>query len=92
MAQDLNRQLRAIRDALVDDVLGERRNDLAPWAIEALQDAAGTLWRVMDALAGDACEQCGGAVEVNTTGRPRAYCGRACQQAAYRDRRASTSA
>jgi formamidopyrimidine-DNA glycosylase len=91
MPQDLARQLKAIRDTLVDDVLSARRDDLAPWAVETLQEAAGALWRVMDGLCGAACAQCGGEVEANTTGRPRAYCGRACQQAAYRDRRASVS-
>jgi AcrR family transcriptional regulator len=34
------------------------------------------------------CAQCGAAVDAATTGRPRDYCSRACQQRAYRMRRA----
>ncbi|WP_165373996.1 TetR/AcrR family transcriptional regulator [Sorangium sp. Soce836] len=35
------------------------------------------------------CAQCGGAIDQPATGRPRAYCSRACQQRAYRARNAS---
>ncbi|NUS72424.1 MAG: TetR/AcrR family transcriptional regulator [Corynebacteriales bacterium] len=34
------------------------------------------------------CEVCGGPVERSHSGRPRAYCSRACQQRAYRRRKA----
>jgi AcrR family transcriptional regulator len=36
-----------------------------------------------------ACVQCGGVIAQAATGRPRAYCSRACQQRAYRARNAS---
>jgi AcrR family transcriptional regulator len=35
------------------------------------------------------CPQCGGVIAQAFTGRPRAYCSRACQQRAYRARRSS---
>ncbi|AUX39925.1 TetR family transcriptional regulator [Sorangium cellulosum] len=38
---------------------------------------------------GPTCAQCGGAIAQPATGRPRAYCSRACQQRAYRARSAS---
>lgn len=38
---------------------------------------------------GPACAQCGGEIARPATGRPRAYCSRACQQRAYRARNAS---
>ncbi|GAA3215815.1 TetR/AcrR family transcriptional regulator [Nonomuraea helvata] len=37
------------------------------------------------------CAACGGAVPKTTTGRPREYCSRACQQRAYRTRRSAGS-
>ncbi|WP_437490255.1 TetR/AcrR family transcriptional regulator [Sorangium sp. So ce1014] len=37
---------------------------------------------------GPACAQCGGEIARPATGRPRAYCSRACQQRAYRARNA----
>ncbi|WP_437759786.1 TetR/AcrR family transcriptional regulator [Sorangium sp. So ce1389] len=52
--------------------------------------------RVRDETPGDAprrdegptCAQCGGEIAQPATGRPRAYCSRACQQRAYRARNA----
>ncbi|KYF53361.1 TetR family transcriptional regulator [Sorangium cellulosum] len=37
---------------------------------------------------GSTCAQCGGEIAQPATGRPRAYCSRACQQRAYRARNA----
>ncbi|WP_434041184.1 MULTISPECIES: TetR/AcrR family transcriptional regulator [Sorangium] len=61
------------------------------------RDETGALARGCDETSGDAprredrptCAQCGGEIAQPATGRPRAYCSRACQQRAYRARSAA---
>lgn len=61
------------------------------------RDVTGAPARECDGTSGDpprrgeqpTCAQCGGEIAQPATGRPRAYCSRACQQRAYRARNAA---
>ncbi|KOX17281.1 TetR family transcriptional regulator [Saccharothrix sp. NRRL B-16348] len=52
-------------------------------------DGIELLVRQRDVKRDETCQVCGNPVEQPTSGRPRAYCSRACQQRAYRGRRSS---
>ncbi|MGW0809626.1 TetR/AcrR family transcriptional regulator [Nonomuraea sp. NPDC002799] len=64
--------------------------DSFEFGLSRLLDGIDTLVRQRDETrdATLACEECGTPLEPATSGRPRVYCSRACQQRAYRKRRA----
>ncbi len=85
---DITRQLDPISAALA--VVLER-DDLADWARKLLTDAMNSISDVLNTIGEPECQWCGASIPTPTadTGRPRSYCSRAHQQAAYRDRMAS---
>lgn len=63
------------------------------FGLQRVLDGIGTLVQLRDGTRDEtsppACAVCGSVVDRAATGRPRAYCSRACRQRAYRMRRAS---
>jgi AcrR family transcriptional regulator len=59
------------------------------FGLERLLDGIEILIRERDAKRDETCQMCGKPVEQPTSGRPRAYCSRGCQQRAYRKRKAN---
>ncbi len=84
---DITRQLDPISAALAS-VLD--RDDLADWARQHLTNALNSISDVVNTVGEPECQWCGtglpSTATTPSTGRPRDYCSRACQQAAYRDR------
>ncbi|MFD7652654.1 TetR/AcrR family transcriptional regulator [Actinosynnema sp. NPDC059797] len=57
------------------------------FGLARLLDGIGLLVEKRDVTRDEICRVCGGPVTQPASGRPRAYCSRACQQRAYRKRR-----
>ncbi|GAA3867816.1 TetR/AcrR family transcriptional regulator [Saccharothrix violaceirubra] len=70
------------RDGGFDDPL-----DTFGFGLARVLDGIELLIKQRDEKRDETCRTCGGPVEQPASGRPRAYCSRACQQRAYRRRR-----
>nr|WP_083466176.1 TetR/AcrR family transcriptional regulator [Kibdelosporangium sp. MJ126-NF4]CEL13931.1 Transcriptional regulator, TetR family [Kibdelosporangium sp. MJ126-NF4]CTQ88299.1 Transcriptional regulator, TetR family [Kibdelosporangium sp. MJ126-NF4] len=64
-------------------LIGASSSSTAPVSTVAIRDESRD-----DSRDGSACVVCGTRIEATGKGRPKAYCSRACQQRAYRDRTA----
>ncbi|MFG1682985.1 TetR/AcrR family transcriptional regulator [Nonomuraea sp. NPDC049269] len=61
------------------------------FGLRRVLDGIEVLVRERDETRDESCQVCGAPVERAASGRPRAYCSRACQQRAYRERRSGVT-
>ncbi|MEO3807125.1 TetR/AcrR family transcriptional regulator [Nonomuraea sp. B1E8] len=61
--------------------------DSFDFGLRRLLDGVEVLIRKRDEMRDETCAECGGPLDPASSGRPRVYCSRACQQRAYRRRR-----
>lgn len=64
-------------------------DDSFEFGLRRLLDGIQALIEERDESRDETCEECGRPLEPATSGRPRVYCSRACQQRAYRKRKSS---
>ncbi|MFD1537681.1 TetR/AcrR family transcriptional regulator [Nonomuraea guangzhouensis] len=61
------------------------------FGLRRVLDGIEVLVQERDETRDESCQMCGAPVERAASGRPRAYCSRACQQRAYRERRSGVT-